>query len=77
MTSPTRNPLGGLARGLAAAGLALAACLAVCGCAKVDIDATGYRKYWQPFVSPPPSDSDRGTDQLPDDPNGGEPGGPR
>ena len=30
---------------------ALAVCLVHVGCFKANVDATGYRKYWQPYVS--------------------------
>ena len=75
MTAPKCSQPKRLARCLAAAGLAVASLLVPGGCAKLDVDATGYRKYWQSFVSPSATDGDSRMDERPSrtDPGGGLP----
>jgi len=57
MEAPEPNGRARLLRALVAAGVAAAVCFGAVACATVDIDARGYRKYWEPYVSQRHSDA--------------------
>ena len=51
MEAAKRNLPARALRVLAGAALAAAICFGQVACATVNVDARGYRKYWEPYVS--------------------------